>query len=100
DFGLTRSERLVIWRRRKGLTQVQAAAELGVRADRYRDWEAGRRGSEIPRKEVGKLEVREVCYLRRRRAGRAQREIAAAIGMTRLWVIKMEEGTALVDRLG
>lgn len=95
----TRGESLVIWRRREGLNQVDAAAKYGVHPDRYRDWEADKRDDDQPRKHLGQLKPHEVCYLLRRRAGKTQREVAAAIGMTRLWVIKMEEGTAPVERL-
>lgn len=94
----TRGESLVLWRRRKGLNQVQAAAEYGVHPDRYRDWEADKR-DDPPRQHLGQLKPHEVCYLLRRRAGKTQREVAASIGMTRLWVIKMEEGTAPIERL-
>lgn len=94
----TRGEALVIWRRRQNLNQIEAAAAHKVHPDRYREWEADRR-ADIPRRGVLPLQPREVCYLLRRRSGKTQREIAAAIGMTRLWVIKMEEGTAPIDRL-
>lgn len=95
----TRGESLLIWRRRQGFNQVEAAAEYGVHPDRYRDWEADRRTADQPRRHLGKLLPHEVCVLMRRRAGKTQREVAAAIGLTRLWVIKMEEGAAPVDRL-
>lgn len=95
----TKGESLIIWRRRQGFNQVQAAAEYNVHPDRYRDWEADKRTEDQPRQHLGPLKPHEVCYLLRRRADKTQREVAADIGMTRLWVIKMEEGTAPVERL-
>ena len=95
----TKGESLIIWRRRKGFNQVQAAAEFDVHPDRYRDWEADKRLEDQPRQHLGPLKPHEVCYLLRRRDNKTQREVAADIGMTRLWVIKMEEGTAPVERL-
>lgn len=94
----TPGEALVVWRRREKLTQVEAAERFRVHPDRYREWEADRR-ADIPRRALGPLQPHEVYFLMRRRSGKTQREIAAALGMTRLWVIKMEEGVAPTDRL-
>lgn len=94
----TREESLILWRRRNGYTQQQAAAEYCVSLDRYREWESGN-PSNSPRQHLGLLRPHEVCYLLRRRSGKLQREIAAEIGLTRLWVIKMEAGTAPIERL-
>ncbi len=104
---LTRSESLVIWRRRLGWIQKYAAEELDMGVDRYRDFENNRHNvknswEEVPTNQqlgIGELKPFEVCFILRRRAGLYQREIAESIGMTRLWVIKMEEGTAPADRL-
>jgi hypothetical protein len=95
----TRGESLLLWRRRKNLNQVEAAKEYGVPPDRYREWEADRRLDDQPRRHLGELKPHEVCFLLRRRAGKTQREVAAAIGCTRFWVIKMEGGKAPVERL-
>lgn len=95
----TRGESLVLWRRRKGLNQIQAAEEFEAHPDRYREWEADKRVDDQPRKHLGQLKIHEICFLLRRRAGKTQREVAEAIGLTRLWVIKMEEGTAPTERL-
>ena len=89
----------MLWRRRKGLNQVQAASEYNVHPDRYREWEADRRTEDQPRRHLGELKPHELCLLARRRAGLTQRQVAEAIGTTRLWVIKMEEGAAPVERL-
>lgn len=97
----TAGELLLLDRRRRGYNQVEAAAMYGVRPDRYRDWEADRRTTDQPkpRSRVGRLTLREQCFLLRRRAGKTQRELAEEIGLTRVWVHKMEEGSAPVARL-
>lgn len=98
ELKLTRGEALLVERRRRGLNQVLAAADWKVHPDKYREWEADRR-EDVPEVNVGELKPHEVCYLKRRRSGKTQREIAAALGVTRLWVITMEDGKAPVDRL-
>ncbi|MFA5510820.1 MAG: helix-turn-helix transcriptional regulator [Candidatus Kapaibacterium sp.] len=95
----TKGESLLLWRRRKGLNQVQAASEYNVHPDRYREWEADRRTEDQPRQHLGELKPHELCVLARRRAGQTQRQVAAAIGLTRLWVTKIENGEASPDRL-
>lgn len=95
----TRGESLLLHRRRKNLNQIEAAKEYDVHVDKYRDWEADRRLDDQPRHHLGELKPHEVCYLLRRRAGKTQREVAAALGCTRLWLIKMESGNAPVERL-
>lgn len=95
----TRGESLLLGRRRKGLNQLQAAAERNVHVDRYREWEADRRTEDQPFQRLGRLKPNEVCFILRRRAGRTQREVAEVIGCTRLWVLQMEDGKAPVERL-
>jgi len=95
----TKGESLLLHRRRKGLNQIEAAKEYGVHPDRYREWEADRRLDDQPCQHLGQLKPHEVCFLLRRRSGKKQREIAAALGCTRLWLIQMESGNAPVERL-
>ena len=95
----TRGESLLLERRRKAENQLQAAARYGVHVDTYRAWETDERPEDVPHYNAGHLKPHEVCLLRRRRAGLTQREVAAAIGMTRLWIMKMELGEASIDRL-
>lgn len=95
----TKGESLLIWRRREGFNQVEAARAFDVSVDKYREWEADRSPADQPRKHLGQLKPNEVCLLSRRREGLTQREVAVKMGCTRLWVIQMEDGSAPVDRL-
>lgn len=95
---LTNGETLQLWRRRHDLTQEQAAEKIKANIDRYREWEANR-GLYVPRKNLGEVKTHEYCYILRRRSGLSQRELAHKMGVTRLWVIQMEGGSAPVERL-
>ncbi len=88
---LTLGERLTIQRIRRGLTQVQAAYHWAVSAHRYRDWECDR-GPGIPVVQVGKLKPYEACRILRQRIQMTQTQVAAALNMSRLWVIRAEAG--------
>jgi transcriptional regulator with XRE-family HTH domain len=93
-----RCERLWLYRIRMKLTQRQRAEALGVKVDRYRDWETGVVTKDMP---ITTLIVTptEMCRLRRRREGMTQQEVADAMGVSRLWVLKMERGEAPSGRL-
>lgn len=95
----TRGESLLLWRRRADLGQVAAAKLFEVSHDIYWQWETDRRTEGQPRKHLGQLKMHEVCFLLRRRAKVSQRKLAELMGITRLWVIQMEAGTAPVERL-
>ena len=95
----TRGESLVIWRRRKNLTQIEAAKYYSVHPDIYRDWESDKRSHDQESYHAGELKPHETCYLLRRRAGMYQKDLAAEMGISRLWIIQMEDGTAPVERL-
>lgn len=100
---ITESEALYIKRRRLGVNQDARAKDLGVPEWRYVEFEAGRQepGREVMAKNgrAPKPTDVEECVLRRRRCGKTQAEVAAAIGCSRLWVIRMETGQAKPDRL-
>lgn len=95
---LTPGEALLIARRRVGYNQLQTAQMYGVPSDLYRAWEMDRR-PDGPRIDVGEPKDYELCTVARRRAGLKQRELAAALGVSRIWVHMMETGTAPADRL-
>lgn len=94
----TRSERVIIWRRRSLLTQSEAAQEHGVSHRRWGRWE---RGAEEPKtdKEVGQLTIYEKLFLVRRRKKVSQREVADSLGCTRAWVQMMETGQSSSEQL-
>ena len=95
----TKGESLLIWRRRSGFDQIEAAREMSVNADLYREWENDKRTHDQPRKSLGVLKDHEVCLLLRRRNGMKQKQLAEELGVTRLWVIRMEAGEVPCDRL-
>lgn len=95
----SKGESLYLARRRKKQSQVAAAKARGVSEDTLREWERDRKVEAQPWAPLGKLSVAEVCVVLRRRAGKTQRQIAAEMGITRLWVIQMENGVAPVERL-
>ncbi|AAT69508.1 repressor [Alphaproteobacteria phage PhiJL001] len=45
------------------------------------------------------IQVHEKCLIYRRRAGKTQREVARDLGVSRLWVNKMENGLESCDQL-
>lgn len=103
---LSRGERLVIDRRRRGHSQKVAAERFGVSLYAYRRWEddggppaatGGRR--EPPRVSIGSLRDYEECFLLRRREGMALSDLAMQLGLTMTWVCEMEYGRGSPSRL-
>ena len=91
DLKPTHGELLLIWRRRKRLNQREAARALQVSLDSYREWEGDLRAGQ-PRKLIRELTAAERCVIARRRSKRTQKEVAASLGVTRVWVNRMERG--------
>ena len=89
---LTSGETHLIWRRREGLNQSQAAEELGWSVKKYKQAERDVRDEE-PR-DIREVHHHERALVYRRRASQTQREVAAALGVSRLWVNRMERGLA------
>lgn len=94
---LTAGERVLIDRRRRGLTQSEAAQKAGVSMHEWLNVEADGRMDGGPA--VGVLGENEQCYIMRRRAGVKASEVAKKIGVSRYWLSRMERGTAPVDTL-
>ena len=94
---LTNGERLLMQRRREGLTLEGAAAACGVTLYRYNRWE--RDEEEGPRVAVGRLAFRVVSFILRRRAGASAADFARLLGVTAWWLRQMESGEASDDRL-
>ncbi len=95
----TAAEQLLVWRRRKGHSQVAAAELTGVTVDTYRDWECGVRETGIPRHAITNLSTNEVCFLLRRRKGWTQIAVGKLLGVSRLWIHRMEHAQVAYDRL-
>lgn len=95
----TPGESLLTWRRRLGCTQGEAASYYAVSEETYRAWEMDRRKEDQPKKDVADLAAHEACFLLRRRMKKTQQEVAAALGVSRLWVVQMESGEAPVEQL-
>lgn len=89
----TRGEKLRIWRRRANLTQTQAAKRFGVTFQVYREWEHDLDVSKAqPSVQVRGVKSHELATIMRERAGLCQKQLADRIGMSRIWVCKMERG--------
>ena len=98
---LSPGERLLLDRRRRGESQVQAAARRGISHTAYglmeRDSEKGTRGVEVL--EIGELKAHERCLLYRRRAGYTQARVAKELQVCRWWLNQMERGAVSCDLL-
>lgn len=94
SVALNHGELLWITRRREGLDQVEMAEKMGVSRHKYQESEAQKTG-----KLYRRLEDHERCALYRRRTKKTQSAIAKEIGVSRIWVNRMEIGTAEVDKL-
>lgn len=94
---LTAGERYLIDRRRRDLSQAEAADEMGVSVYEWLQLETDEAKSGGPG--VGALEDHEQCYLLRRRDGLTAAEVAKEIGVSRYWLSRMERGTAPVETL-
>ncbi len=90
---LTLGEKLLIWRKRKGFTQKEAAPYLSMSWNFYKEVENGKREirlTEIPF--IGELEANEICLILRKRSGWTINECAEDAGISRYWYNMMEKG--------
>lgn len=106
---LSHGERLLVDRRRRGLSQGEAAARYLLEPWQY--GLAERDDSELspdvwawvqtiaPRIRSSELRPNERCLLLRRRARLTQEEVAEHMGRSRWWVNQMERGEAPCDEL-
>lgn len=95
---LSRGERLVIYRRREGLSQAQAAKRYKVGRKLYARWERDE-ADDGPDVFIGSLYTHERAYLSRRRADVSRQQVADSIGVSAFWVTLMERGKKPCDRL-
>ena len=94
---LSSGQRLLILRRRKGISQRQAAAQYGVSLYKYRHWETD--VEQAPLVSVGRLADYEEFVIRRVLDGASVLELAEEMGITRTWRCRMEFGKAPLERL-
>ena len=90
--------RLIIDRRRKALTQAQAAKKHKVSLYQYRRWEEDKQ-SGAPDVAVGRLAPNEQCYVKRIVKGVSLADQAKKMKISRWWLRQMERGTANPERL-
>lgn len=105
---LSPSERLLIHRRRLGLTQAQAARKLKMPVHIYARVENGKLGPSQPAGHpcwqwlsgpATAVESHERCLVMRRRCGKTQTDVAKELKCSRYWLNQMEIGNVPCDTL-
>lgn len=90
---LTHAAKLGIIRRRAGQTRKQTAQALQVSPSTVYNWERGKTKSKITFDEgIIELSEKEQFYLNRKIDGMTQAKLAKELGVSRYWVILMEQG--------
>lgn len=97
---LTANEKLRLWRRRLGMSQVQAGRRFECSGFTFGEMERGT----LPVPSYAwmgpfALHPHEKCLIYRLRAGKRQRDVALDLGCSRTWVNRMERGQENCDRL-
>lgn len=91
---VSHGEWLTIKRRREGLDQMEMAEKMGLTRHQYQAKEANPNG-----KLKRRLAANEAAFLMRRRSKKSQSAVAKELGLSRLWVNRMEMGLEECDRL-
>mgnify|MGYP006430020279 FL=1 len=89
---LTKGERLLLDRRRRGVSQPEA--QPGVPVDVYRRWETDQFVNEwnVPLIQIDEIQAHEQLLLVRRRLGKNQTEMAEALNVSVAWLKVLETG--------
>jgi DNA-binding XRE family transcriptional regulator len=101
----TTGEKFRILRRRLQLTQVEQARRLDISRGRIIALEADRlkpdavENDEILDMVEGEFTVHEQCFIKRERAGKTQRELAATLGCSVQHIRDMETGRVSPEKL-
>lgn len=95
---LTPGIRLIIGRRRRGLTQLEEAKRRHKSLYRYRQWENDATDV-MPKERLNRLADHEQCFALRVLEGTTLYEQAKTMRVSRWWLRQMERGTANVSRL-
>ena len=92
--------KLGIIRRRAKQTRKETALALQISPSTLYNWETGRTTAKITIKEnLYELTLKEQFYLHRKMAGLTQAQVAKDLGVSRYWVILMEQGKVDGKRL-
>lgn len=89
---LTKAERLLLARRREGITQQRAARRLRITRSRYVKIENGQVEFSLPAPPTLKPTDSERCFILRRREKITQEELAQEMGLCRYTINQMEMG--------
>ena len=93
------NEKLLIWRRREGLSQKKAGDRIGVHRKKYGELERAGNYHGITVPYIGELYSYEMCFILRKRSGWTISMCADQIGVSRYWYNLMELGKASPERL-
>jgi DNA-binding XRE family transcriptional regulator len=97
---LTHAAKLGLIRRRAGQTREETARALQVSPSTVYNWERGKTRSKITfDEELVELSEKEQFYLNRKIDGMTQATLAKELGVSRYWVILMEQGKVDGKRL-
>lgn len=96
---LTKGEKLHLYRRRLGFTQIQMSVDYGVSLNEYRAMEMDMPEARTVYVSLGTLEEREVYTVLRIRSGLSREEVASEVGVSTYWLRQMEAGAAPLKRL-
>lgn len=88
---LTKGERVLIARRRTGMTQVEMAGLFGVSVHQLKQWEYDQ-CDDIPAVKVTTVFEHDWCFIQRRRQGWLLRELAEKVGLAAKWLHRAERG--------
>lgn len=94
---LTSGEKLLLHRRREGMTAAAAAKARKTSLYRYARWESDLEAG--PSVALWRLAFYEKAFVLRRRAGMSVAELAKRFGITPWWLTQMESGQAPDGRL-
>ncbi len=105
DLELTEGERFLISRRRKNISQSDAAAELGITASTYISYEKAharkfRHAPPVPAPEVGELALHERIVVLRTRLGWTLMRAAEEVGTSRATYAHIEAGGRTTETWG
>jgi len=87
---LTQGERLLLDRRRRGVSQSNAVE--GVDRKTYRKWETDESHEDVPEITIHEIYPHEQLLLIRRRTGLNQTEMAERLGISLSWQKTLESG--------